>query len=159
RNCSWDLEALVVYTSGTTGMPKGVVLTQRHLLADAYAISQWHHITDETNMMLVLPIHHVNGTVVTLMTPAFVGATVVMNKRFRTQGFWKKLADHEVHIVSVVPTLLQFLYESNEPFDRGAIPNFWHFICGAGPLVVELARDFQEKFKLKILHGYGLSET
>jgi len=156
---SWDAEALVVYTSGTTGMPKGVVLTQKQLFADAYAISQWHHITDATTMMLVLPIHHVNGTVVTLMTPAFVGATVVMNKRFRTQGFWAKLARHRVNIVSVVPTLLQFLLESKEPFDRKTMPSFQHFICGAGPLVVELAKDFQDRFGLKILHGYGLSET
>ena len=156
---SWDAEALVVYTSGTTGMPKGVVLNQKQLFADAYAISQWHGITPDTTMMLVLPIHHVNGTVVTLMTPAFAGAGVVMNKRFRSQGFWKKIAEHRVHMVSVVPTLLQFLLESSEPYDRAAIPHFRHFICGAGPLVVELGRDFQEKFKLKIMHGYGLSET
>ncbi|MCK6483324.1 MAG: acyl--CoA ligase [Phycisphaerae bacterium] len=158
-DCHWDAEALVVYTSGTTGMPKGVVLTQKQLFADAYAISQWHRITEDTVMMLVLPIHHVNGTVVTLITPSFVGASVVMNNRFRSGGFWKKLADHGVHIVSVVPTLLQFLLESKEPYDRATLPRFRHFICGAGPLVVELARDFQEKFHLKILHGYGLSET
>jgi long-chain acyl-CoA synthetase len=156
---SWDNEALVVYTSGTTGHPKGVVLTQKQLFADAYAISTWHEIDEHTTMMNVLPIHHVNGTIVTLVTPAFVGAHVVVNKRFRTDGFWAKLARHDVAIVSVVPTLLQFLIESKEPFEAESLPTFRHFICGAGPLSVELARDFQDQFGLRIVHGYGLSET
>lgn len=152
-------DALVVYTSGTTGNPKGVVLNQHQMLCDAYAISKWHGIDQHTVMMNVLPIHHVNGTVVTLLTPAFVGAQVVMNKRFKSGGFWKKLARHDVAIVSVVPTLLQFLIEANEDFVAEDLPSFRHFICGAGPLSVELARDFQDKFGLRIVHGYGLSET
>lgn len=156
---SWDSESLVVYTSGTTGNPKGVVLTQKQMFADAYAISQWHRIDEHTVMMNVLPIHHVNGIVVTLITPAFVGAQVIVNKRFRSGGFWKKLARHDVEIVSVVPTLLQFLIDADEDLDPKTIPNFRYFICGAGPLSVELAREFQDRFGLKILHGYGLSET
>lgn len=156
---SWDSEALVVYTSGTTGNPKGVVLTQKQMFADAYAISQWHAIDEHTVMMNVLPIHHVNGIIVTLVTPAFVGAQIVVNRRFKSGGFWRKLARENVAIVSVVPTLLQFLFESNEEFNPEDLPNFRHFICGAGPLSVELARDFQDRFGLKIMHGYGLSET
>lgn len=156
---SWDTESLVVYTSGTTGNPKGVVLTQKQMFADAYSISSWHNITEHSVMMNVLPIHHVNGTIVTLLTPAFVGAHVIVNKRFKSGGFWKKCADHAVEIVSVVPTLLQFLIESNDDFNLESLPNFRHFICGAGPLSVEVAKDFQDKFGIKIVHGYGLSET
>lgn len=152
-------DALVVYTSGTTGNPKGVVLTQHQMLADAYAICEWHKIDQRTVMMNVLPIHHVNGIVVTLLTPAFAAAQVVVNRRFRSGGFWKKLARHDVAIVSVVPTLLQFLIEHGEEVNPEDIPNFRHFICGAGPLSVELARDFQDQFGLRIVHGYGLSET
>jgi len=157
----WDSEALVVYTSGTTGNPKGVVLTQKQMFADAYAITQWHAIDGHTTMMNVLPIHHVNGIIVTLLSPAFAGASVVVNRRFRSQGFWKKCIEHDVAIVSVVPTLLQFLFEAadEDEFDPESLPNFRHFICGAGPLSVELARDFQDRFGLKIVHGYGLSET
>lgn len=156
---SWDSEALIVYTSGTTGNPKGVVLTQKQMFADAYAITTWHHITQHSVMMNVLPIHHVNGTVVTLLSPAFVGAHVVVNKRFKTAGFWRKCERHAVEIVSVVPTLLQFLIEGGDEFNLESIPNFRHFICGAGPLSVEVARDFQDQFGFKIVHGYGLSET
>ena len=68
-----DDEALLVYTSGTTGAPKGVVLMQYNLLIDAQGIAQWQAITGNQRLMCVLPIHHVNGIVVTLMTPLFVG--------------------------------------------------------------------------------------
>lgn len=156
---SWDSEALIVYTSGTTGNPKGVVLTQKQMFADAHSITSWHNITEHSVMMNVLPIHHVNGTIVTLLSPAFVGAHVVVNKRFKTAGFWRKCALHSVEIVSVVPTLLQFLIEGGDEFNLESIPNFRHFICGAGPLSVEVARDFQDQFGIKIVHGYGLSET
>jgi long-chain acyl-CoA synthetase len=156
---AWDAAALMVYTSGTTGLPKGVLLTQGQLLADAHAIAEWHGVDQGTTMMNVLPIHHVNGTVVTLVTPLYAGAGVVLNQRFTPRGFWQKLSRHEVGIVSVVPTLLQFLLEANESIEAVDLKAFRHFICGAGPLTVELAREFQERFGLRIVHGYGLSET
>ncbi|HYF61325.1 MAG TPA: class I adenylate-forming enzyme family protein, partial [Herpetosiphonaceae bacterium] len=62
-------EALLVYTSGTTGAPKGVQLSHYNLLADCTGIMRWHGIDSATRMMCILPIHHVNGTVVTLITP------------------------------------------------------------------------------------------
>ncbi|MBX7223936.1 MAG: acyl--CoA ligase, partial [Blastocatellia bacterium] len=64
-------EALIVYTSGTTGAPKGVVLTQANLVADAHTLAVWNQIEPSQRMMCVLPIHHVNGLVVTLITPMY----------------------------------------------------------------------------------------
>lgn len=152
-------EALIVYTSGTTGMPKGVVLTQYNLLADARAISQWQKIQSGGRMMCVLPIHHVNGIVVTLMTPLYASATVVLNRRFSATRFWKTAAAERVEIVSVVPTLLHFLVERNEDLSRYDLKAFRHLICGAGPLTVELAARFEKLFGFPVIHGYGLSET
>lgn len=152
-------DALIVYTSGTTGMPKGVLLTQYNLLADARAISEWHGIGESDRMMCVLPIHHVNGIVVTLCTPLYAGAGVVLHRRFSAANFWKIAAEEKVAIVSVVPTLLHFLFEKNEEIGRYDLSAFRHFICGAGPLTVELASRFEHRFSKRIVHGYGLSET
>ncbi len=166
-----DDESLLVYTSGTTGAPKGVVLSQYNLLVDAFAISQWQAITGNQRMMCVLPIHHVNGIVVTLVTPLYVGASVVLERAFSVSNFWKRIVDEGVNIVSVVPTLLQFLNEyaekqrrEGQPIFGGTITpeqltHFRHLICGAGTLPVALAKTFENTFSIPILHGYGLSET
>lgn len=168
ENVNQETEALIVYTSGTTGLPKGVVLTQYNLLADAEGISKWHKLEKGNTMMCVLPIHHVNGTVVTLMTPLYFGGRTILNQKFHTHTFFERLAKEKVQVVSVVPTLLQFLchdYEAGEDKDFFHVYEeqldvyFSHIICGAGPLTCELAMKFETMFGLKIMHGYGLSET
>ena len=183
ENVFQETEALIVYTSGTTGNPKGVVLTQYNLLIDADGIAAWHNITKGECLMCVLPIHHVNGTVVTIMTSMYAGARLVLNQKFHTDNFFNRLAEEKVNIVSVVPTLLQFLCHDygamgltstvNTPIVKSAgegaglrsgyvlpvLPDFRHIICGAGPLTCELALKFESMFGLKIMHGYGLSET
>lgn len=153
-------EVLIVYTSGTTGNPKGVVLVQQNLLTDAQGISEWHMLTAGQKMMCVLPIHHVNGTIVTLMTPMFFGGTVVLNQKFSSSHFFERLEQEEINVVSVVPTLLQFLlHEKSLEGVQPRLPKFRHIVCGAGPLTVELASAFEDRFGLRIVHGYGLSET
>lgn len=154
-----ESEALIVFTSGTTGNPKGVVLTQRNLLEDARTISQWHNIDGQTKMMCVLPIHHVNGTVVTMVTPFYAGGSAVLNQKFSAGHFFKAIEEEQVHIVSVVPTLLQYLTNYYEGKDIPETGQFRHIICGAGPLTVQVAQNFEEKFDIPIIHGYGLSET
>lgn len=168
---SLDDPALLVYTSGTTGAPKGVVLTQYSLLVDAYSIASAQGITGNQRLMCVLPIHHVNGIVVTLVTPLYVGASVVLTRAFSVSAFWRQLITEKISIVSVVPTLLQFLLEAGrqqidmgnpifgEGVHRRGLTHFRHFICGAGTLAMTLTRDFEDTFGLPILHGYGLSET
>lgn len=154
-----ESEALIVFTSGTTGNPKGVVLTQRNLLEDARTITQWHNIDGQTRMMCVLPIHHVNGTVVTMITPFYAGGSVVLNQKFSAGNFFPVIEEEKVHIVSVVPTLLQYLNSYYEEKKAPEPRQFRHIICGAGPLTVQVAQNFEEKFGIPIIHGYGLSET
>ena len=154
-----DSDALIVFTSGTTGAPKGVVLSQRNLLEDARAIAEWHNIDRDTRMMCVLPIHHVNGTVVTLMTPFFAGGSTVLNQKFQVSRFFPTIEEEEVHIVSVVPTLLQYLTSYYEERELDVPSSLRHIICGAGPLTIEVAINFEERFEVPIIHGYGLSET
>jgi len=152
-------DALIVYTSGTTGPPKGVVLSQRNLLVDAEAIAAWHSLGESSRLGCVLPVHHVNGLVVTLVTPFVAGGSVVLWRRFRTRDFWRIVAEEGVEIVSVVPTLLAFLLGDAASAERVDRSRLRHLICGAGPLTVELARRFEERFAVRIVHGYGLSET
>ncbi|MFQ5862948.1 MAG: class I adenylate-forming enzyme family protein [Candidatus Brocadiales bacterium] len=152
-------DAFIVYTSGTTGPPKGVVLSQYNLLADADGIVHWFGFKEADRLMCILPIHHVNGTVVTLLTPYYFGGTSVLRRRFKCTTFWKGLSVDKVRAVSVVPTVLEFLLEAGEDISHYDLSNFECVICGAGPLTVDTALRFEDKFKFPIIHGYGLSET
>ena len=156
---SLEDEALIVYTSGTTGPPKGVVLTVANLLTDADAIADWHGFGIDDRLMCVLPIHHVNGTVVTLITPFYFKGSVVLNRKFRSATFWRRLRDERITCVSVVPTLLEFLLDANDDVTAYQLQDFAGFICGAGPLLKDTATRFEDRFGFPIRHGYGLSET
>lgn len=152
-------EALVVYTSGTTGHPKGVVLSQHQLYTDARAIAEAHGMVAGDPMLCVLPLHHVNGIVVTLLTPLAYGGTMVLMERFHSDRFFSVIAAEGVVAASVVPTLLQFLLHADPSLRLPPRPTLRHIICGAGPLTCELAGAFEDAFGIPILHGYGLSET
>lgn len=156
---SLDDEALIVYTSGTTGPPKGVVLTIANLLSDADAIADWHGFGIDDRLMCVLPIHHVNGTVVTLVTPFYCKGSVVLHRKFRSASFWRRLAEDGVTCVSVVPTLLEFLLDADDDVTGHQLQRFAGVICGAGPLLKDTAARFEDRFGHSIRHGYGLSET
>ncbi|MBL7974335.1 MAG: long-chain fatty acid--CoA ligase, partial [Candidatus Kapabacteria bacterium] len=132
---------------------------QRNLMADGEGISQWHNITPDQRMMCVLPIHHVNGTIVTHVTPFLAGSSVVLNRKFQTEYFFQRIKDENVHVVSVVPTLLAFLLEAKQDSLGVQQQGFRNIICGAGPLTCELARQFEDTYNIPIMHGYGLSET
>ncbi len=151
--------ALIVYTSGTTGAPKGVVLTQHNLLINAQVTAGHFAIDSATTLMCVLPIHHVNGIVVTLISTLVGGGALVLNRSFKAEVFWKRMAEHRVAIVSVVPTLLQFLLEANEDLAALDLSAFRYFLCGAGTLPVALVTRFEDRFAVAVQHLYGLSET
>jgi long-chain acyl-CoA synthetase len=154
-----DDDALIVYTSGTTGPPKGVVLTVANLLTDADAIADWHGFGTTDRLMCVLPIHHVNGTVVTLVTPFYFKGGVVLTRKFKSGSFWRRLSEERVTCVSVVPTLLEFLLDADDDLSAYHLKDFGGFICGAGPLLKDTAARFEDRFGFPIRHGYGLSET
>ncbi|MCS6319436.1 MAG: acyl--CoA ligase, partial [Nitrospira sp.] len=154
-----DDPALIIYTSGTTGPPKGVILTTANLLIDADAIADRHGFGFNDRVMCVLPIHHVNGIVVTLLTPFYCKGSVVLNRKFKTGSFWRRLHDEQVTSVSVVPTLLEFLLDADENLAAYRLDRCGGVICGAGPLLRDTAIRFEDRFGFPIRHGYGLSET
>ncbi len=152
-------QALIIYTSGTTGPPKGVILTTANLLIDADAISDWHGFGTSDRAMCVLPIHHVNGIVVTLVTPFYCKGSVLLNRKFKTASFWRRLHEEQITIASVVPTLLEFLLDADEDLTGYRLDRFGGVMCGAGPLLKDTALRFEDRFGFPIRHGYGLSET
>lgn len=156
---SLDDEAMIIYTSGTTGNPKGVLLTHRNLVADARNIADWHQFTPSDRAMCILPLFHVNGEVVTVLTPLYYGGSVVMPKKFSASRFWPTIAAYGVNWFSAVPTNLTILLNAVDNRDGLDLSSLKFAICGAAPLPVEVQRSFERKFGIYIIEGYGLSET
>lgn len=151
-----DMAALQVYTSGTTGEPKGVQLTIRNLLTDCDALQQLTGWDCATRVLVVLPIHHVNGLVVSSLQSWIVGASMVLVDRFRTETFWDDAAAEGATVSSLVPTLLEFLLAHGP---TSVPPTFREVFCGAGPLMTETVTSFEDAFGIPVRHLYGLSET
>lgn len=155
-----DTEALIVYTSGTTGAPKGVVLEQYNVLCDAFAGGNDYGFGADDRAIIILPIHHVNGLIVTLVTPWMFGSSAILNRRFSSSTYWKVAEEEEASCGSVVPTILAFLCEAGaDNFFRDKLKKDFFLLCGAGPLTVDLVMRFQRQFDMRVVHGYGLSET
>jgi long-chain acyl-CoA synthetase len=150
-----DLPALRLYTSGTTGEPKAIVTTIANLLTDLDALAATFGWDATTRVYTVLPVHHANALVISSLLPWHTGASTVMVDRFRTETFWRDVSAERATTASLVPTLLEFLLSG----ERQAPDCFTEVLCGAGPLLIETALAFEERFGVPIRHIYGLSET
>jgi long-chain acyl-CoA synthetase len=150
-----EAPALLVYTSGTTGAPKGVQLTMRNLLTDCDGLIDRLQWPSETRILTVLPVHHVNGLVISSLLPWVAGFSTVLCDRFRSELFWNDAASEGATVCSVVPSLLEFLLKAPPP-ERVTLREL---LCGAGPLLVDTVLRSEEEFGIPIRHLYGLSET
>jgi long-chain acyl-CoA synthetase len=150
-----EAPALLVYTSGTTGAPKGVQLTVRNLLTDCDGLAERLQWPTDTRILTVLPVHHVNGLVISSLLPWIAGFATVLCDRFRSDVFWSDSAAEGATVCSVVPSLLEFLMKEPPP-DH---PKLREILCGAGPLLVDTVVRFENRFGIPIRHLYGLSET
>lgn len=152
----WETPALRVYTSGTTGEPKGVELSTGNLIVDCDALSRATGWDADTRVIVVLPIHHVNGLVVSCLQAWYVGGSAVLCDRFRSDRFWSDAEAEGATVSSLVPTLLEFLLGEGV----GPAPAcFQEVLCGAGPLMTETVVAFEDVFAIPVRHLYGLSEV
>ena len=152
----WETPALRVYTSGTTGDPKGVELSTGNLIVDCDSLSRATGWDADTRVIVVLPIHHVNGLVVSCLQAWYVGGSAILCDRFRSDRFWTDAETEEATVSSLVPTLLEFLLSEG----GGPAPAcFQEVLCGAGPLMTETVVAFEEAYAIPVRHLYGLSEV
>jgi acyl-CoA synthetase (AMP-forming)/AMP-acid ligase II len=149
--------AVIIYTSGTSGNPKGTILTHANLLADAQAISEWFHFDPNTRTLCILPLFHNNGQVVTLLAPLWAGGSTVMVKgNISLALFWELIEKYNVTWTSVIPTILSVLLnyriERKDQTLKG-------IICGGALLPNCVQIEFERRYNVSIYEGYGLTET
>ena len=153
-------EALLMYTSGTTGKPKGVLHTHRSVTAGGEFTSRAHQLTDTDRVMCALPLYHINGQIVTTVAPLVHGGSVVMPHRFSVSGYWETVARYQCTWINVVPTIIAYLLNAPEPRAAGLDISRVKFCRSASaPLPPELHRAFEEKFGISIIETFGMTET
>lgn len=158
----------ILYTSGTTGQPKGAELTHLNLMTNVTTTWGIHlpmlDFTDgeQKTVLITLPLFHTTGQTVQMNTNLYGGSRVVLLPRFEPQATLEAMQREKVNFWVGVPTMYWAIlrYVEETGFDVSEISrNMKVCTSGGAPMPVEVMKAFQEIFKLRVLEGYGLSET
>lgn len=158
-----DDTLLILFTSGTTGTPKGVVHPVRSEFGNAVAFNDAMRFGPENRFLHIWPMAYSTGYLNTLMSPFMAGGSVVLCNAFTAQTiltFWKPVAEHQANTLWLSPTMMASLLrldrdEAGVAYCRDHVRT----VCvGTAPLALKLKKDFEAKYGVECFESYGLSE-
>jgi acyl-CoA synthetase (AMP-forming)/AMP-acid ligase II len=150
--------ATLPYSSGTTGLPKGVMLTHHNLVANLCQLQPVWDVGEDDVIVAVLPFFHSYGQVVLMAAALWQGATLVTMPRFDLEQFLAILQEHRVTIAAVVPPIMLAL--AKHPLvDRFDLSTLRFLASAAAPLDAELEEACAKRLNCEVRQGYGLTET
>ncbi|MDB5078493.1 MAG: 4-coumarate--CoA ligase family protein [Chloroflexi bacterium] len=153
----WDDLLALPYSSGTTGLPKGVMLSHKNLVSNAYQMTACSRITFNDRLMLFLPFYHIYGTML-MGSGILSGGISILMERFEPVECMRLIQKYKVSLFYSVPPVLVML--TNWPLlKQQDLSSIRHVMSGAAPLAPEVARRFQETTGVLVLQGYGLTEA
>ncbi len=153
-----DQLALLVYTSGSTGQPKGVMLDHANVLAMTSQMANSFEMTADDHALLVLPLFHVNSIMVSFLSPISVGGRITVLERFAPESFMQAISTLKPTFFSAVPAIYARIAELPEDVDYDT-SSIRHAICGAAPVSKELLERIEHRFGISLVEGYGLTEA
>ncbi|KAJ4374996.1 hypothetical protein N0V83_002075 [Neocucurbitaria cava] len=153
--------AFLAYSSGTTGLPKGVMLTHRNIVADLLqihgAVGKWYS-TSEDKFLGVLPFFHIYGLTGLVHQMLHRGIELVVMPAFDMETFLKGIQDHKITFIYVAPPVIVRL-SRDKMVDKYDLSSVKMITSGAAPLTKELVDTVHKRLNIKINQAYGLSET
>jgi acyl-[acyl-carrier-protein]-phospholipid O-acyltransferase/long-chain-fatty-acid--[acyl-carrier-protein] ligase len=154
---SGNEEAALLFTSGSSGQPKGVVLTHRNLLANVHQFGTRLNFTAGDKILGCLPLFHSLGCTVTLWYPLIEGITLVTYPSpLETPKLAELIHKHQVGLLLATPTFLRGYMRRVTPEQLASLKII---VTGAEKLPVSLEEEFRKKFNIPVMEGYGLTET
>ena len=152
--------ALIQYTSGTTGKPKGTMLTHRNLVANTLQTRHWMKEAQEgkERFLCVLPFFHIYGLTTSLNLPIALGATLYLKARFEVLDVLQSIKRHQPTVFAGVPAM--YLAIKNYPGVRKyGISSIKACLCGSEPMPLEVQEAFEKLTRGRLVEGYGLTEA
>ncbi|MFH8347732.1 class I adenylate-forming enzyme family protein [Streptomyces sp. NPDC018045] len=147
--------AFIMFTSGSTGPQKGVMLSRRAVLGNAAGTAALHGLTPDRPHGTCLPLYHCNALVMSLLGTHLTGTPLTLQAAFDPAGYFAALHATGARTASIVPTLLADLLEAGPDWPDG----LEYLITAAAPLTTDLARRFHRRYGPRLRQGYGLTEA
>ncbi|KAL1406416.1 hypothetical protein Q8F55_008115 [Vanrija albida] len=156
-----DSAAWLCYSSGTTGLPKGVVTTHHNLTSQLQALNVMHEPlkSGEDTVLGILPLSHIFGAIIVLLQPFSVGVGVVVLPKFEEVSVYSAIQKYRITYSLVVPPILIVMLHSQtaKNYDLSSLKAL---LSGAAPLSKELCAEFKKRYpNFKVAQGYGMTET
>jgi long-chain acyl-CoA synthetase len=154
-----DDPALLMYSSGTTGTPKGVLLSHRNLIAGARAVVEWHGLGADDRVLSSLPLYHINGQVIATVAPFLSGGSIVAPHAFSVSRWWEDVERYRCSWINLVPTIIAYLLNAAGSAAKRGFPNVRFGRSASAPLPPEHHRAFEESFGIKVVEALGMTES
>lgn len=150
--------AVLMYTSGTSGLPKGVQISYGNLSSDVDSAIQHAQLTGSHKFLGVVPLFHSTGLLATLVAPVRLGSQMIYHARFSPVAVLKAIREQQISLLVAVPSMYGALTRLKEagPDD---LKSLYAAISGGEPLPSNIREGFEAKFKIPLYEGYGLTET
>ncbi|XP_073115243.1 probable CoA ligase CCL8 isoform X2 [Elaeis guineensis] len=175
RVAEGDDPALILYTSGTTGKPKGVVHTHKSIISQVQILTEAWEYTCSDQLLHCLPLHHVHGLFNALLAPLYAGAVVEFMPKFSVRGVWQRwresypkdgsIVDGAITLFTGVPTMYARLLQGYETMDSdlqvasaSAASKLRLMMCGSSALPYPVLKQWEEITGHRLLERYGMTE-
>ena len=153
----WEDLVALPYSSGTTGLPKGVMLSHKNLVCNAYQSVATARITFQDRLLVFVPLYHIYG-IMLMGLAAMTGATIVLMERFDADKCLQLIQEQRITILYSVPQVLAVLNDWPRLHDYD-LHTVRFTQCGAAPVPPALARRFEELTHIPVMTSYGLTEA
>ena len=158
-NCDIDDPAVLLYTSGTTGKPKGVTLTHKNFVAQVSMVDEIMPMYQEDKIVIVLPLYHVYGLANGLVCGLSNGCALSLIPQYSPLKLFNNISDVKATVLIAVPSMYMHMLQLAGGKSREIPKSLRLCVSGGAPLAMSTINEFMEVFQTELAEGYGLTET